>query len=141
MTDREGVAVPGVAPAAVQMGDHVAEVLKKEARLEQTRFADRKRSLRPKFRYFDKGMMAIIGKNVAVVKSGKLKLRGFPAWMAWLLVHILFLIGFRNKLAVLLGWAFAYLKNNPEARIIVHPPSDLDQSGLPSESRHHLKAS
>ena len=124
MSDREGVAVPGVAPAAVQMGDHVAKVLKEEARLEKTRFADKKVSLRPKFRYFDKGLMAIIGKNVAVVKSGKLKLRGFPAWVAWLLVHILFLIGFRNKLAVLLGWAFAYLKNEPEARIIVHPPSD-----------------
>jgi NADH dehydrogenase len=124
MSDREGVAVPGVAPAAVQMGDHVADVLKEEARLEKTRYADRKVSLRPKFRYFDKGLMAIIGKNVAVVKSGKLKLRGFPAWVAWLLVHILFLIGFRNKLAVLLGWAFSYLKNEPEARIIVHPPAD-----------------
>ncbi|MGB6221797.1 NAD(P)/FAD-dependent oxidoreductase [Haloferula sp.] len=124
MTDREGVAVPGVAPAAVQMGDHVADVLKEEARLEGTRFADTKVSLRPKFRYFDKGMMAIIGKNVAVVKAGRMKLRGFPAWVAWLLVHILFLIGFRNKLAVLLGWAFSYIKNEPEARIIVHPPAD-----------------
>jgi NADH dehydrogenase len=124
MTDREGVAVPGVAPAATQMGEHVAKVLKEEARLGQPDFADRKVSLRPKFRYFDKGLMAIIGKNVAVVKSGRLKLRGFLAWVAWLLVHILFLIGFRNKLAVLLGWAFAYLKNNPGARIIVHPPTD-----------------
>ncbi|MEM9237847.1 MAG: NAD(P)/FAD-dependent oxidoreductase, partial [Verrucomicrobiota bacterium] len=123
MTDREDKPVPGVAPAAVQMGDHVAAVLKEELRLEKGRYADRKHSLRPKFRYWDKGLMAIIGKNVAVVKSGKLKLRGFPAWVAWLLVHILFLIGFRNKLAVLLGWAFAYLKNNPEARIIVNPPA------------------
>jgi NADH dehydrogenase len=106
------------------MGEHVAKVLKEEARLGQPDFADRKVSLRPKFRYFDKGLMAIIGKNVAVVKSGRLKLRGFLAWVAWLLVHILFLIGFRNKLAVLLGWAFAYLKNNPGARIIVHPPTD-----------------
>jgi NADH dehydrogenase len=102
------------------MGDHVAKVLQEELRLEKTRYADRKHSLRPQFRYWDKGLMAIIGKNVAVVKSGKLKLRGFPAWVAWLLVHILFLIGFRNKLAVLLGWAFAYLKNDPEARIIVN---------------------
>ncbi|MFC7336903.1 NAD(P)/FAD-dependent oxidoreductase [Haloferula chungangensis] len=124
MSDREGVAVPGVAPAAVQMGQHVAKVLKEELRLEKTRFAEKKHGLRPQFRYFDKGLMAIIGKNVAVVKSGKLKLRGYPAWLAWLLVHILFLIGFRNKLAVLLGWAFAYLKNEPEARIIVHPPAE-----------------
>jgi NADH:ubiquinone reductase (H+-translocating) len=140
MTDREGVAVPGVAPAAVQ-GDHVAAVLKEEACLENKHFADLKLSLRPKFRYFDKGLMAIIGKNVAVVRSGKLKLNGFPAWMAWLLVHIIFLIGLRNKLAALLGWAFTYLKNNPEARIIVHPPSDSEQTGQTSREKLTLKAS
>jgi NADH dehydrogenase len=50
-------------------------------------------------------------------------MNGFPAWIAWLLIHILFLIGFRNKLSVLLGWAYAYIVNNPEARIIVHPPA------------------
>ena len=66
--------------------------------------------------------MAIIGKNHAVVKSGRFRLRGPVAWLAWLLVHILFLIGFRNKLGVLLGWAFAYLKDNPSARVIVNPP-------------------
>lgn len=123
MLDMDGRFVPGVAPAAVQMGRHVAKVLTEELRLEKTRFADKKRDLRPRFRYRDKGMMAIIGKNHAVVKSGKLRLNGFIAWIAWLLVHILFLIGFRNKLSVLLGWAFAYVSNRPEARIIVHPPT------------------
>lgn len=123
MEDIDGKPVPGVAPAAVQMGDHIAKVLKEEDRLESTRFASRKHELRPGFRYFDKGLMAIIGKNHAVVKSGKLRLRGYSAWVAWLLVHILFLIGFRNKLAVLLSWAFAYLRNSPGARIIVHPPA------------------
>jgi len=122
MSDIDGVPVPGVAPAALQMGKHVAKVLKEELRLERTRFADRKHELRPGFRYRDKGLMAIIGRNAAVVKSGKLRLRGFVAWLAWLLVHIAFLVGFRNKLAVLLGWAFHYLVNNPGARIIVHPP-------------------
>ena len=122
MRDIDDVPVPGVAPAAVQMGEHIAKVLKEEHRLEGTRFADRKHELRPGFRYRDKGMMAIIGKNHAVVKSGRLRLRGYTAWMAWLFVHILFLIGFRNKLAVLLSWAFAYLRNSPGARIIVHPP-------------------
>lgn len=124
MKDIDDKPVPGVAPAAVQMGEHIAKVLKEEARLEKTRFADRKHDLRPGFRYFDKGLMAIIGKNHAVVKSGKLRLRGYLAWMAWLLIHILFLIGFRNKLAVLLSWAFAYLRNNPGARVIVHPPGE-----------------
>ncbi len=121
MRDRDEKFVPGVAPAATQMGDHIAKVLKEELRLEGTRFADSKHSLRPKFRYTDKGMMAIIGKNAAVMKAGKFTMNGFFAWIAWLLIHILFLIGFRNKLSVLLGWAYAYIVNNPEARIIVYP--------------------
>ena len=131
MKDIDEVPVPGVAPAAVQMGDHIAKVLKEELRLEKTRFADRKHEFRPGFRYLDKGLMAIIGKNHAVVKSGKLRLSRFPAWVAWLLVHILFLIGFRNKLAVLLSWAFAYLRNSPGARIIVHPPQDDSKHSAP----------
>ena len=121
MKDVDDKPVPGVAPAATQMGRHVAKLLKEEKRLEQGRFADRKHELRPRFRYLDKGIMAIIGKNFAVVKSGGMKLRGLPAWFAWLFIHIAFLIGFRNRLAVLLGWAFAYLRDNPQARIIVHP--------------------
>jgi len=109
MKDCDGQAVPGVAPAAVQMGAHVAKILKS--------------GTRPPFDYFDKGMMAIIGKNYAVVKAGKMKLQGFIAWLAWLFIHIIFLVGFRNKLSVLLGWAYAYIVNNPEARIIVNPPT------------------
>jgi NADH dehydrogenase len=126
MKDREGKFVPGVAPAATQMGHHIAKLLKEELRLETTRFADRKHQLRPLFKYTDKGMMAIIGKNAAVMKVGSLTMNGFPAWIAWLLIHILFLIGFRNKLSVLLGWAYAYIVNNPEARIIVHPPAPAE---------------
>ena len=112
MKDCGGQMVPGVAPAAVQMGAHVAKVLK----------GDLENRKRPAFDYFDKGMMAIIGKNYAVVKTGKMRLQGFIAWLAWLFIHITFLIGFRNKLAVLLGWAYSYIINNPEARIIVNPP-------------------
>jgi NADH dehydrogenase len=125
MRDRNDQLVPGVAPAAAQMGDHISKLLKEELRLEGTRFADRKHGLRPLFKYTDKGMMAIIGKNAAVMKVGKFTMNGFFAWIAWLLVHILFLIGFRNKLSVLLGWAYAYIVNNPEARIIVHPPASV----------------
>ena len=76
--------------------------------------------MRARFRYFDKGIMAIVGKNAAVVRSGKLRLTGFIAWLAWLFIHILFLVGFRNKLSVLLGWAFAYVRDTPDTRIIVH---------------------
>jgi NADH dehydrogenase len=128
MRDRDDKFVPGVAPAATQMGDHIAKVLKEELRLEGTRFAEQKHSLRPQFTYNDKGMMAIIGKNAAVVKAGNFTLNGFFAWIAWLLIHILFLIGFRNKLSVLLGWAYSYIVNNPEARIIVYPPAAMAET-------------
>ena len=115
MKDDQEKMVPGVAPAAVQMGTHIAKILRDEA--------SGKTTPRPAFRYFDKGMMAIIGKNYAVVKTGKFELQGFFAWLAWLFVHIMFLIGFRNKLSVLLGWAYAYVVNTPEARIITYPPT------------------
>ncbi len=121
MKDSADKMVPGVAPAATQMGKHIAGILKSEASGHHTP--------RPPFRYFDKGMMAIIGKNYAVVKADKLRLQGFVAWLMWLFIHIAFLIGFRNKLSVLLGWAYAYLVNTPEARIITYPPT----TPVPSE--------
>jgi len=122
MKDADGKAVPGVAPAATQMGRHIAKLLKEEKRLEGTRFAGKKHDLRPQFRYWDKGIMAIIGKNYAVVKAGKMKLQGLLAWFAWLFIHIAFLIGFRNRLSVLLGWAFSYIRDNPQARVIIYTP-------------------
>lgn len=116
MKDCDGQMVPGVAPAAVQMAAHVAKIL-------QAEFARATPSPRPPFDYFDKGMMAIIGKNYAVMRAGKVRLQGFIAWLAWLFIHITFLVGFKNKLSVLLGWAYSYIINNPEARIIVNPPT------------------
>lgn len=127
ITDENGKPVPGVAPAASQMGRHVAKVLKEDARLEKTQFAGDKASLRAKFRYWDKGLMAIIGKNHAVVKAGSMKVKGFLAWLMWLFIHILFLVGFRNKLSVLLGWAFSYIRDNPEARVIVNRPGTVSK--------------
>jgi NADH dehydrogenase len=118
MRDCDDKPVPGVAPAAVQMGRYIASILLREKKRDDAEAM----TPRPPFRYLDKGLMAIIGKNHAVVKSGAFTMNGFPAWLAWLFIHIAFLIGFRNKLAVLLGWAFAYLRDNPGARIIVHPP-------------------
>jgi NADH dehydrogenase len=127
MKDANDVPVPGLAPAATQMGRHVAKVIIEEQRLEASSMADKKLELRARFRYLDKGFMAIIGKNHAVVKAGKIKLQGLLAWFAWLFIHIAFLIGFRNRLSVLLGWAFAYIRDNPEARIIVNPPGTKPQ--------------
>ncbi len=117
MKDVDGKMVPGVAPAASQMGKYIADLLRAEAR-----DSGNAKRTRAGFRYFDKGLMAIIGKNHAVVKAGHLKMEGVMAWLAWLFIHILFLVGFRNKLSVLLGWAFAYIRDNPSARVIVNTP-------------------
>lgn len=125
LTDPDGQVVPGLAPAAMQMGKHVAKVLKEDLRLQTTRYADRYLELRPAYRYRDKGIMAIIGKNAAVAQARKLKLKGFPAWLAWLFIHLAFLVGFRNKLAVLLSWAFSYLFDKPAARVFSVSESEM----------------
>src|SRR5262249_40444471 len=73
---------------------------------------------RPPFRYWDKGTMATIGRSAAVAKIGRIEFNGFLAWVSWLFVHLIFLIGFRNRLAVLLEWAYAYVAYKRGARII-----------------------
>jgi NADH dehydrogenase len=106
----DGRAVPGVAPAAKQMGAYVARAIR--ARL-------RGAPNPPPFRYEDYGNLATIGRMAAVVHLGRLKLSGLPAWWFWLLVHVLFLIGFRNRLIVLINWAWAYWSYQRHARIIL----------------------
>lgn len=118
INDAHGNPVPGLAPAASQMGRHIAMVLREDQRLASTRYSRRKSEFRAAFRYRDKGIMAIIGKNCAVAQTGRLRMRGMPAWAAWLFIHLLFLIGFRNKLAVLLQWAWAYIADQPGARVV-----------------------
>jgi NADH dehydrogenase len=71
-----------------------------------------------RFRYWDKGSMATIGRNKAVADLNLVHLRGLPAWLVWLFVHIIFLVGFRNRLAVLFQWAWAYFTFNKGARLI-----------------------
>lgn len=116
----DGRPVPGVSPAAMQMAHHVARLIEAEIAVGGA-------SSRPPFRYRDKGSMATIGRSAAVAKIGKVEMSGFPAWLTWLGVHLLFLIGFRNKLAVLLQWAYSYFTYKRGARIII---------GL-SEEREH----
>ncbi|HUF62012.1 MAG TPA: NAD(P)/FAD-dependent oxidoreductase [Verrucomicrobiales bacterium] len=118
----DGKPAPGLAPAAQQMGLHIARVVKEDLRRGRDPSEGRRAESCSRFYYLDKGMMAIIGKNAAVMQAGKLRLRGFPAWVAWLFIHILFLIGFRNKLAVLLQWAWAYVADKPGARVITGRP-------------------
>jgi NADH dehydrogenase len=107
--EQDGEPVPGVAPAAIQMGDHAATNVRRAVRGEP---------LAP-FRYRDKGSLATIGRSRAVGIVGRLHLSGFVAWATWLFVHIFFLIGFRNRFVVLFTWLWAYLTWQRSARLIV----------------------
>ncbi|MEO8309458.1 MAG: NAD(P)/FAD-dependent oxidoreductase [Pseudomonadota bacterium] len=100
--------VPGIAPAAKQMGNHVACVI--EARLTQRPA--------PAFRYVHHGLLATIGRMAAVVDLGRLRFSGIFAWWFWLLAHVFFLIGFRNRIVVLIDWAGAYWTYQRNARIV-----------------------
>ncbi len=100
--------LPGLAPVAVQQGRYVASLLKRY----------RATPNRPPFEYFDKGSMATIGKRRAVGTFGKFQFSGFIAWLAWCFVHILYLIGFRNRITVLTQWFFSYFKGQRGARLL-----------------------
>lgn len=122
----DGKPVPGVSPAAMQMARHVATVIQCE--LDSGRLAA---AARPAFRYRDKGTMATIGRSAAVAKIGRFEFGGFMAWLAWLFVHLIFLIGFDNKLTVLIQWAYSYFTYRRGARIIVPgAESKTTRSGL-----------
>jgi NADH dehydrogenase len=101
--------LPGVAPVAMQQGRYVANVIR-------NRLAGR-REVQP-FVYRDKGMTATVGRSRAVLESGRLELDGFIAWVAWLVIHVWYLIGFRNRIAVTLNWAWNYLTYRQGARLI-----------------------
>jgi NADH dehydrogenase len=113
LTDAQGVLVPGVAQGAMQMGRHVADLLARELQGEHLAPAGR-----AAFRYRDKGTMATIGRSAAVAEISGHRLTGFPAWVAWLGVHLLFLVGFRNKFSVLMLWTYSYFTYKRGARII-----------------------
>ena len=110
-THQTGAPLPGVAPVAIQQGRAVADNVMRRLRGQPTR----------PFRYRDKGSMATIGRAAAVAVIGRVKLSGLVAWLAWLLVHIMFLIGFRNRLLVLFEWAWAYVTWHRGARLITGP--------------------
>lgn len=114
MDTRRGQPMPGVAPAAMQMGKHAAKLIAREIHS-----GPRPPQERPAFQYHDKGVMATIGRSRAVAWIYyKIKLSGFIAWLTWLLVHLVFLIGFRNKVVVLLEWLYAYVTFRRGSRII-----------------------
>jgi NADH:ubiquinone reductase (H+-translocating) len=108
LADENGKMLPGVAPVAIQQGQWAADTIARDLR----------NQLRGKFRYHDKGSLATIGRAAAVAQFGKFELSGYFAWLAWLFVHIFFLIGFRNRVIVMINWAWAYLTYERGARLI-----------------------
>ena len=106
--DAEGRPVPGVAPAAIQMGKFVAQQIANDLAGEP----------RTTFHYVDKGSLATIGRSKAVGQIGRFELSGLGAWLAWLLIHVFFLIGFRNRFFVMAEWAWAYFTVRYGARLI-----------------------
>ena len=111
--EQDGKPVPGVAPAAIQMGRHAARNILRAIAGQPGQA----------FRYWDKGSFATIGRGKAVGElAGGVKLSGFLAWLAWLAIHIFFLIGFRNRVLVIFQWAYSYVTFRRGARLITGPP-------------------
>lgn len=119
----KGQPVPGVAPAAMQEGKHAARNILHQLKNEP---------MEP-FSYWDRGMFSVIGRGSAVgIALERFRMSGYLAWLAWLFIHILFLIGFRSKVAVLVNWAYSYLAFRRSARIIT--------GGVPLQSRSPAQA-
>ena len=113
-THQTGKPLPGVAQVAKQQGRHAAANVARLIKGEQT----------TAFRYIDPGNMATIGRNAAIADFGFMRVSGYLGWLLWLFVHILFLIGFRNRLSVMLQWATAYLTYQRSVRLITHDPPE-----------------
>lgn len=120
IVDRGGADVPGVAPAAIQSGNCAAKNI----------LHDLHDNLREEFEYFDKGLMATIGRADAVVESGKFRASGFVAWVAWCFIHILYLVGFRNRLLVFVQWIWSYVRYKRGARLITEHEWRLERNDV-----------
>lgn len=112
----DGKPVPGVSPAAMQMGRYVARIIEDEIDLGTDH------APHPSFKYWDKGTMATIGRSAAVAQVGRFKFSGLLAWLTWLFVHLVFLVGFRNRLVVFIQWIYSYFAYKRAARIITYLP-------------------
>ncbi|HNA62876.1 MAG TPA: NAD(P)/FAD-dependent oxidoreductase, partial [Rhabdochlamydiaceae bacterium] len=105
---KEGKPLPGVGPVAIQQGRYIANIIKKQQAPEK----------RPPFKYWDKGSMATVGKGKAIAMIGKIKMSGIIAWFMWCFIHIAYLIGFRNRITVMIEWILFYLTGQRGARLI-----------------------
>lgn len=125
-TDAEGDLLPQLAPVAMQQGGYVAQQIRGRLRGEPTN----------PFAYDDTGMMATIGRNAAVVETpGGFQVTGFVAWMMWTVLHIWELIGFRNRLSVMLDWIYSYFTHDRSARLIFEAASDSPLTSKPTPFR------
>lgn len=106
--DGDGHPLPGTAPVAIQQGLYAARLVKDRLRGRET----------PAFRYRDKGSLAVIGRAAAVAQVGGLRISGYPAWLLWLFIHIMYLVGFSNRLLVLMQWAYSFVTRGRMARLI-----------------------
>lgn len=106
--NKDNKPLPGIAPTAIQQGKYVAKIIQKEIA----------KGSRPPFKYFDKGSMATIGTKKAVVMYKKLQFGGFLAWLAWCFIHIVYLIGFRNRFGVMVEWFYCFLTGQRGVRLI-----------------------
>jgi NADH dehydrogenase len=125
LKDASGKLLPGVAPVAILEGRYVAKLIRREV-LRGTELAPR-----PPFHYHDKGSLATIGRSAAIAQFGRIHISGFLAWLAWLFVHILFLIGFQNRVLVFIQWAWSYFTYERGARLITGSTSLPGWSGVP----------
>lgn len=119
--EQDGAQLPGVAPVAIQMGKYTAKEIRRRIANQSSKA----------FRYWDKGSMATIGRSKGIAQIGKIHLSGLIAWAAWLFIHLIYLIGFRNRFFVLLNWTWQYMSWQAGARLI----TGSDQ--LPGWRQHH----
>ncbi len=122
----DGKPVPGVAPAAIQQGKHAAQQIRRDLAGEE----------RTTFHYRDKGSLATIGRARAVADLPGVAFSGVFAWLAWLGIHVFFPIGFRNRVFVILSWAWSYLTFRRGARIITHVGRDRRRAGTDAGVTH-----
>jgi NADH dehydrogenase len=136
--EEKGQVLPGVSPVAMQQARYVAQIIRWE-------MDSLGRPPRSPFSYFDKGSMATIGRSRAIAEARGLKLHGFIAWLAWLFIHIWYLIGFKNRLMVLLTWTWSYLSYRRGARLITstgwRPGLEAEQAEQAALSTRHRPAS
>jgi NADH dehydrogenase len=135
LKDEAGKLLPGVAPVAILEGRYVGKLIRREVERAQTSPARPEPAARKPFHYFDKGSLATIGRAAAVAQFGRIHISGFMAWLAWLFIHILFLIGFRNRVLVFIQWAWSYFTYERGARLITGGTGLPGWSGRQDESQ------